>query len=315
MAPGVPGIHHITAIASDPQANLDFYAGVLGLRFLKKTVNFDMPDVYHLYYGDDIGRPGTILTFFPSNRYRRGRAGAGQTTAIAMAIPAASVGFWSDWLQSNGVAVEGPHTRFDEGILTLSDPDGIRIELVATGKVSGDYAWERGPVPLAHAIRGTYGVTLTLDDIEPSAALLTDVFGFSYAGESGGYVRYTAQSGKPGTVVDLLRADGNRDAQGVMGAGAIHHVAWRASDDAGQLAWKEHLASLGVTTTPVRDRQYFRSIYFSEPGGVLFEIATDGPGFSIDEPVEDLGTSLKLPPWYEDRRAELEKTLPSLSVR
>lgn len=311
MAQKVHGIHHVTAISGDPQASVDFYVGVLGLRLVKKTVNFDDPFTYHLYYGDEVGEPGTILTFFPwGNRGLRGRQGPGQVTVTGFSIPENSVGFWIDRLKEKDVPFKGPLTRFEQEIITLHDVDGLELELVAT---SDDRpGWRQGPVPAEHAIRGFYGVALSVEGYERTAGLLTTTLGFRQVQESGNRFRYEADAGGPGTVVDLLCLP---DApHGTIGVGTVHHVAWRAHDEEEQVALRKELVRLGYNVTPVINRHYFRSIYFREPGNVLFEIATDPPGFAIDEGAAGLGSKLTLPPWLESERAAIEKHLPPIEV-
>ncbi|HEX7183238.1 MAG TPA: ring-cleaving dioxygenase, partial [Thermoanaerobaculia bacterium] len=286
----IEGIHHVTAIARDPQANVDFYAGVLGLRLVKKTINFDDPGTYHFYYGDEQGRPGTIITFFPWPMARRGSHGAGQATVTSFSVPEGSLGWWSERLERLGVAAEAPRERFDEEVLTLLDPDGLKLELIARAD-DPRAPWERGPVPADKAVRGFDGVTLTEWNPEVTVGLLTGFMGFRQVGESGGRFRFEVGAGGPGTRVDVLaRPDAPR---GHVSAGTVHHVAWRVADDEQQRAWHEELNELGLHVSPILDRQYFHSIYFREPGGVLFEIATDPPGFTFDETVEDLGSGLR----------------------
>jgi glyoxalase family protein len=308
----IAGLHHVTAIARDPQANADFYAGVLGLRLVKKTVNFDDPGTYHLYYGDELGHPGTILTFFPWPQARLGSRGAGQATVTAFSVPTGSLGFWTERLKSLGVDFDGPEERFDEEVLTVRDPDGLLLELVAR---AGDERapWAGGPVPEAFAVRGFYNVTLAEWNPAVTADLLTRTMGFRQVGEAGDRIRFATGTGGAGTLVDLLATPSA--SRGVISAGTVHHVAFRAASDTEQLAWQGKLAERGLHVTPVQDRQYFHSIYFREPGGVLFEIATDPPGFTLDEPVASLGSDLKLPPWLESSRARIEEALPPFAVR
>ena len=310
----IEGIHHVTALARDPQVNVDFYTGVLGLRLVKKTVNFDDPGTYHLYYGDEQGRPGTIITFFPWPMAKRGTHGAGQATATAFSVPEGSLGWWADRLEKLGIAAEAPKPRqgFDEEVLTLLDPDGLKLELVA--RAGDDRApWTGGPVPAEHAIRGFEGVTLTEWNPEVTAAVVRDVMGFRPAGEGKDRVRFEAGTGGPGTRVDILaRPDAPR---GHVSAGTVHHVAFRVADDPAQAAWHEELTEEGFHVSPILDRQYFHSIYFRERGGVLFELATDPPGFTKDEPVEALGSGLRLPPWLEPDRSRIEEILPKVAVR
>jgi catechol 2,3-dioxygenase-like lactoylglutathione lyase family enzyme len=306
--PDALGIHHVTAIAGDPQRNADFYAAVLGLRLVKRTVNFDDPGTYHLYFGDELGRPGSILTFFPWPDGVRGRQGTGQTAAVALAVPPDSIGYWVGRLVAHGVAYTGPDRRFGQPAIAFDDPDGLPLELVGDPRATTVAAWAEGPVPAEHAVRYIHGVTIWVDGDPGSAALLEAALGYRRTEEEDARVRYEA--GKGSGAVDLRRATGFWRATG--GVGTVHHVAFRAEDGAAQLALRERIAGLGAAVTPVVDRQYFESIYFREPGGVLFEVATDAPGFATDEPADRLGTSLKLPPWLEPSREEIERILPPL---
>ena len=306
------GIHHVTAIAREPQRNLDFYAGTLGMQLVKLTINYDDPGTYHLYYGDDLGRPGSILTFFPWTGGRPGRQGTGQTNGVGLAVPPASLGFWIERLLSRGVKYEGPIRRFDEQVLAFADPDGLLLELIATPRGTLVEGWRDGPVPAEHAVRGVHAVTVWEDGDAGSADFLTRTMGFRAKGEEENRLRFESGQDGVGTLVDLRRTPGFWS--GTDGVGTVHHVAFRAAHDAEQKARQEELRRLGVDVTDVRDRNYFRSIYFREPGGVLFEIATDGPGFSVDEPPAELGTTLKLPPQYETMRARLERSLPPLRL-
>ena len=308
----IPGIHHITAIASDPQRNLDFYTQALGLRLVKLTVNFDDPGTYHFYFGDASGRPGTILTFFPWARAPRGRQGTGQVTTISFSIPQGALAYWQERLASEGISTAQPQQRFDEQVLAFSDPDGLQLELVAHPGAEARPGWAGGPVPAEHAIRGFSGAALTVDDYELTADLLTTVMGFRLVGQEGQRCRYTVGEGADLARVDLVNAP--ELPQGQIAAGTVHHIAWRTPDDEQQLAWRAELQQVGMQVTPVRDRQYFHSIYFYEPNGILFEIATDPPGFATDETPETLGTHLKLPPWLEPQRAALEHKLPKLRL-
>lgn len=306
------GIHHVTAIASDPQRNVDFYVGLLGLRMVKRTVNFDDPGTYHFYYGDDRGRPGTILTFFPWPDAPRGRRGTGQATTISLSVSADSLGYWTERFRAHQVDFEEPGARFDEAFLTFYDPDGLQLELVAHAGAEERPGWAEGPIPPEHAVRGLHGVTLAEAGFERTASLLTRTMGFRPVRDDGRRFRYEAGAGGAGARVDILcLPDGP---QGVILAGTFHHVAWRTPDDAQQNAWRAEMAGQGYNVTPVMDRQYFHSIYFREPGGVLFEIATDLPGFATDETPEALGTHLKLPPWLEPQRARIEHALPPLRL-
>jgi glyoxalase family protein len=308
------GIHHVTAIATDPQRNVDFYLNALGLRLIKQTVNFDAPDVYHLYYGDQGGTPGTILTFFPWPDAEAGRRGAGQATSTSFSVPEASIGWWQDRLSGLGVEASRVEDRPGEAALSLHDPDGLVVELVAHPGADPRPPWEEGPVPPEHAIRGLHSVTMTESGFEDTASLLTETLGFDLAEEDDGASRYrfAVAGGGPGALVDVVcspEAD-----PGLVSAGTVHHVAWRTPDDDQQREWRADLVGKGLNVTPVLDRNYFRSIYFREPGGVLFEIATDPPGFTIDEPLLELGRRLRLPPWLEPRREAIEANLPPLRV-
>src|ERR687897_1573017 len=305
------GIHHVTAISGEPQRNVDFYVGLLGLRLVKKTVNFDDPGTYHLYYGDGAGSPGSIMTFFPWAGAPQGRIGAGQLTVTSFSFPAASLGYWTERLVEGGVRFEKPEDRFGETVLRFPDPDGLRLELVAAGEDRRE-GWAEGPAPAEHAVRGFHHVTLAVADPSRTAELMTGTLGFRNTSEAEGRTRYEAGEGGPGTTVDV--ADGTGFPRGTMGVGTVHHVAFRVPDEETQLELREEVGALGYNVTPVLDRNYFRSIYFREPGGVLFEIATDPPGFAVDEEPEHLGTHLKLPPWLEIRRERLEEVLPPLQV-
>jgi glyoxalase family protein len=302
------GIHHITAVSGEIDRTLDFYGRVLGLRLVKRTVNYDDPATYHLYFGDEIGHPGTVLTFFPWPGGSRGRHGLGQAAVTSFLVPEASLGFWIERLVSAGVAHEGPTRRFDEQVLSFADPDGMLLELVARADAPVE-AWQSGPVPSEHAIRGFHGVTLWVNGDPGTRALLTDALGFRVGQEGDGRTRL-AGSSPVGHVVDLRQVGGFW--RGAGGVGTVHHVAFRAADEAAQENLRRGLNDLGVLATPVQDRQYFRSIYFREPGGVLFEVATDGPGFTTDESVAELGTGLRLPRWLEPDRAAIERALPPL---
>jgi glyoxalase family protein len=310
MTRQILGIHHVTAIAGDPQANLDFYAGLLGLRLVKLTVNFDDPGTYHLYYGDGVGHPGTILTFFPWPHAPRGRRGTGQVTETAFAIPVNAVDFWKTRLTASGVTFK-TFDRFGEPVISFSDPDGLGIELIGT-KTRDDRAYRAGGVPLEFAIRGFHSATLTQADHRATAALLTETMGFKLVAEDQDRFRYAVDSGEAASLVDVVRAPNERSGRVLVGT--VHHIAWRTPDDEQQLRWLTELSRLDYGVSPVMDRKYFHSIYYREPGNILFEIATDPPGFGVDEPMEDLGTKLVLPPWLERDRAKLEATLPPLRL-
>ena len=312
----LPGLHHVTAITSDAQANLDFYTGVLGLRFVKLTVNFDDPGAYHLYYGDGLGSPGTILTFFAWPSSGRGSIGVGEATATAFAVPAAALDDWHTRLTAHDVAVNDMGERFGEPVLRFADPDGISLELIGTTDDSRS-GWSGGGVPEAQAIRGFHGVAISLRETDATDALLRVPLGFAPIGEmteptGERRTRYLASEGAPANVLDVLHTPALP--YGQMGAGTVHHIAWRTSDDATQGEWLRTLTAARLRVTPVQDRQYFRSIYFREPGGVLFEIATDTPGFATDETPETLGSALKLPPQYEPYRERIAAALPPLRL-
>jgi glyoxalase family protein len=307
------GIHHVTAIAGSARRNLDFYTRTLGLRFVKKTVNFDDPSTYHFYYGDEIGQPGTILTFFPWEHVAPGELGVGETQETIVRVPEGSMGYWAHRFLEKGVTHEAIAKRFGETVLLFKDPDGMRLALVAVLGIESEPAWSGGDVPAEHAIRGFHSVSLLLHEAEPTGAILTDVFGFSEIGREGSRVRFKADATEIGGIVDI-RVAGDF-LRGRQGGGSVHHIAFRAADDETEFAMMRKLAeNHGIRTTDQKDRNYFRSLYFREPGGVLFEIATDIPGFAIDEPVSSLGKSLKLPPQYEPRRKDIEAVLPALAA-
>jgi glyoxalase family protein len=282
---------------------------VLGLRLVKKTVNFDDPGTYHLYYGDEVGHPGTILTFFPWEHAAAGRGGVGLTQQTAFRVPASAIGYWTHRLVEKGVAHDAPEKRFGEPVLSFIDPDGMSLALVGAAGAEAEPAWHAGDIPAEHAIRGFHGVTLMIEDAGRTAQVLRDVLGFKDAGSDGPYARYHA-SETVGGVVDLREAKGFL--AGRLGRGSVHHIAFRAVDDATQAAMAKRVVALGLRPTDQLDRKYFRSVYFREPGGILFEIATDAPGFAVDEPVATLGRDLKLPPFLESRRKEIEAVLPNL---
>ena len=312
MSRQILGIHHVTAIAGDPQTNVDFYAGLLGLRLVKLTVNFDDPGTYHLYYGDGIGRPGTILTFFPWPSAPKGRHGTGQVTETAFAIADNAVDFWTARLSEQRVAFQGPFDRFGEPVISFSDPDGLKVELIATKTAPPDRAYKAGPVPLEFAIRGFHSATLSQADIRGTAALLTDTMGFHLVAQDGDRFRYAVNDGHPAGLVDVFRRPEGKPGRVLVGT--VHHIAWRTPDDEQQRSWRAELARLNYGVSPVMDRKYFHSIYYREPGGILFEIATDPPGFSVDESLDELGSKLVLPPWLEPERKNLEAVLPPLRL-
>lgn len=310
------GIHHITAIAGDPQQNIDFYTGVLGLRLVKITVNFDDPESYHFYYGDGLGRPGTILTFFSWPGAGRGRKGIGQVTAASFAVPRGSLAYWTQRLASHGIVSERQPERFGEPVLFFSDPDGLYLELIETPTVDASHVWQGGGVPAEFAIHGLHGARLSEREYEPTAALLTEIMGLRLIGHEHNRFRYEpahSHLAGAGRTIDVERA--NVAPEGRVAVGTIHHIAFRTPDDAQQQEWLAEIGGLGYNISPVMDRIYFHSIYYREPGGILFEIATDSPGFATDEPVERLGEALQLPPWLETQRPRIEVALPPIQRR
>jgi glyoxalase family protein len=310
------GIHHITAIAGDPQKNLDFYSRVLGLRLVKKTVNFDDPETYHFYFGDKTGTPGTILTFFPwSSSGLKGRSGSGQVTGISFSIPAGTLSFWKSRLQQFHVDLTAEKRNGDTSGIAFRDPDGLALELVENSEHQSTEAWA-GQVSERDAIRGFYSATLTVQNADITAEFLSKVLGLESSGERDGRLLFSALTDngavgkRVGTRVEIVNDPAGHP--GRMGVGAVHHIAWRARDDEEQHAFRNAVVSAGSPATPVIDRIYFHSVYFHEPNGILFEVATDPPGFTRDETVDSLGTHLMLPPWLEKHRYGLEKVLPPL---
>lgn len=309
MSRKTKGIHHITAIVGDPQGNVDFYAGVLGLRLVKKTVNFDDPGTYHLYFGDKTGSPGTIMTFFPWKGARQGRVGSGQVGTTQFVVPPGSFGFWERRLRSFDVAFSC-ESRFGEDYLTFDDPHGLHLELVERGG-GPDNGWSFSGIPEEHAIRGFGGAVLFSAAPEKTMQLLQHGLGIERIGEEENKVRFRSAA-DIGNTLDV-RLDTNL--HGMMGVGTVHHIAWRTENDDSQQLWRKYLLEQGYQPTPIIDRQYFQSVYFREQGGILFEMATDSPGFLTDEPQERLGQSLKLPLQYESHRKEIEEHLTPFEVR
>jgi len=296
------GIHHITAIAGDPQRNLDFYTEALGLRLVKRTVNFDDPGSYHFYFGDNIGTPGTIMTFFPWPGARRGARGSGQVTVVSFAVPRNSMAFWKERLRATHVTAEEIKGRFGCNALRFLDADGLQLEIVASA--NEESSSER-------AIRGFAAPTLEVRSPEKTEKLLTEILGFEFVAEENNRRRFRGGGSNASAEIDLVSSEAGF---GQIAAGTVHHIAFRAADDDEQLKMREQLVARGLNVTPVIDRQYFQSIYFREPNGILFEIATDGPGFLIDEPADALGETLKLPPTYEPKRNEIERALPTIHL-
>ena len=303
------GIHHVTAIARDPQQNVDFYTKVFGLRLVKQTVNFDAPHIWHLYYGDEHGSPASILTFFPWPGVSRGREGSGLTTATSFSVPEASLGFWTKHLA--GLKIDWSWGKDSSGhdLIEVRDYDGMRLQLVGT---IGDArsGWDGvAEIPAEHAVRGLHSVELSEAQIDPTAGMLQNLLGMNLASESSGKANFQMATGESGAKVEVLGGVADR---GLQAGGTVHHVAFRAPDLPTMELWQQELLGRGVGVTEIMDRQYFKSIYFREPGGVLFEIATDDPGFDIDEPLLELGKKLKLPPWLEPSREQIQQSLPEI---
>jgi glyoxalase family protein len=304
------GIHHITAIAGDPKRNHAFYTQALGLRMVKKTVNFDDPGTYHLYYGDEVGSPGSILTFFPWANVPNGRRGGGEASETAFAVPSGSMAYWNARLASLNIPHKLDKTPFGEEVIAFTDPDGMSHHLVATDSVDALPGHVSGDIPAEHAIRGFFGITLWSLHPDITAAVLS-VMGYAEDKTVEGASRWIAPSNGLAARVDIR--DSSQMPRGQSGAGSIHHVAFRAADDAAQESMVAALRSRGLQVTEQLDRNYFRSVYFREPGGTLFEIATDDPGFAVDESTATLGKELKLPAWLESSRARVESALPNLN--
>lgn len=306
----VHGIHHVTGICGDAQANVDFYAGILGMRLVKKTVNFDDPTAYHLYYGDALGHPGTILTFFPYPSGRQGQVGTGQATSVALAVPKDSLDFWGARLVAKGVKAEAS-VRFGEHRLGFHDHDGLNVEIV--GAANGQTKpWATSEIPVEHAIMGIHSCTITVEGFEETAKILHDRISFRAGAHEGNLHRYTRPNLAIGAVMEVLCAP--YAPRGHSGVGSLHHIAFRVDNDHKHRMTRMQLMDQRFNVSPQMDRNYFHSIYFREPGGVLFEVATDLPGFATDETVEELGTKLCLPAWMEPRRAAIEAALEPLVV-
>lgn len=309
MQNNILGLHHITAISDNAKRNLDFYTNVLGLRLVKKTVNFDDPGTYHFYFGDEQGTPGTIITFFPWEGIGPGKNGAGMATHIGYAIPDVSFGFWKERLAQHHIITEETEI-FGEKLLSFNDPDGLQLQLVAPAHSDGRKPWSGQGIPQDVAIRGFHNVTLTLRNGKPTAGILTDIFGYSLREQAGNRYRFVTDAIDTANIVDIIEdptAPAGRNA-----AGTNHHIAFRVENDDILMEFREKVLKAGLDITPKINRDYFFSLYFREPGGVLFELATDNPGFTTDEPLENLGASLKLPKRYESMRSKIESVLPEL---
>lgn len=310
MGNRILGLHHITAIAGDAKRNLKFYTKILGQRFVKKTVNFDDPQTYHFYFGNETGTPGTILTFFPWPRVRKGYNGSGMATGIGYSVPESSLDFWADRFKQFSVKYDEPAERFGEKYLHFEDPDGLKIDLIVPGKEDQRKVWRTDEINETVATKGFHSVTLTVKNVHPTASILTDVFGYKSLKQEGNRYRFVTDAIDNASIVDIIEAPNL--AAGLNAGGTNHHVAFRVKDENSQLEFREKILSKGLNITPKIDRDYFFSMYFREPGGVLFELATDNPGFERDEPLNELGTHLKLPKQYEGARSEIEKVLPLL---
>jgi glyoxalase family protein len=312
MSREINGLHHITAISGAPQRNLDFYAKVLGLRFVKRTVNFDDPSVYHLYYGDEMGAPGTAMTFFPWEHLAPARRGTDEVALTAFSVPDGSLDFWRERLSRLGVPHHEPEPRFGEPALALADPDGLPLPLVIATEPDVRLPWTTPEIGAGQAVRGFHGVSLTLEDRAATADLLIEIMGYERVTSAGRVHRYAAPHAPTARFLDIVEdPDG---APAASGRGAVHHIAFAVAADDAQDHFRQKLISAGHRVTPRIDRTYFHSIYFQTPGGVLFEIATEGPGFTVDEPRETLGRALKLPAQHEPLRARLEQRLPPLRL-
>ncbi len=312
MSASVHGIHHVTAIAGDPQENLDFYVGVMGLRLVKKSVNQDVTHTYHLFYADEQGTPGTDLTFFPWPDMAPARLGVGFTVEVSFTAPPGSLGFWQERLARAGVQTGAIEVRFGEKALPFLDPHGLPLSIVETAGERPFVPWADSPVPLERQVRGMHSVRLWERDLNSTEALLTRLMGFKLIREDGGWRRFGADDAGPGCLVDLKAMPSER--RGQWGTGGVHHVAWRVKDDDEEMTLRAAIETVGLAPTPQIDRFWFRSVYFREPGGVLFELATDGPGFARDEDQAHLGEQLILPPWLEGQRRQIEAVLPKLTA-
>ena len=306
----ITALHHVTCIAGDPQENYDFYTGVLGMRMVKRSVNRDVPGTYHLFYADAAGHAGTDLTFFPWPEMAPATPGVGLASEVGLAVPAGSLAYWHERLGTAGVTVDEPITRFGENVMAFVDPHGLRVALVETSDAREFTPWGDSPVPADRQVLGLHSMRLVERDVESTTRFLTTILGFSELGSEDGWQRFVLPGARSGRIIDIRGEPAM--ARGKWGTGGVHHLAWRVPDDATELAVRERVEAAHRRPTPVIDRFWFKSVYFLEPGGVLFELATDGPGFAIDEPAETLGEHLVLPPWLEPRRREIEAALPPL---
>ncbi len=312
MDNSILGIHHITAIAGDPQRNYNFYTKVLGLRMVKRTVNFDDPKTYHFYFGDGNGTPGGILTFFPWPRVRQGVNGAGMATEIGYSVPAGSLDFWKARFEKFNVSHGEVSEKFEEQFLPFQDPDGLNLEMIVSKTNDNRKPWVTAEVKEEVATKGFHNITLTLNDIEATAAILTDIFGYKFLGQEDNLHRFKTDAIETAAIVDLHEKP--QVAAGLNAGGTNHHVAFRVKDEKTLMAYRVKVIRHGLDITEKIDRDYFFSLYFREPGGVLFEIATDNPGFATDETVEELGSSLQLPDRYKSSREQIEKVLPEINT-
>lgn len=313
MKASVHGIHHVTCICGDAQENLDFYVGVMGMRMVKKSVNQDDPGTYHLFYADAAGNPGTDLTFFPWPRLQPVKLGIGLTVEVPFAVPPGVLGYWRDRLEANNVSLGETETRFGEKTLPFKDPHGLQLALVETDDERDFVPWEASPVPAECQVRGMHSVRLWERDLKPTAALLTGPMGFNELGEQDSWIRFAAEGRGSGALIELKELPSER--RGQWGTGGVHHVAWRVKDSEEQMNLRGAIVEqAGLNPTQQIDRFWFKSVYFKEPGGVLFELATDGPGFDRDEDPQHLGEKLILPPWLESHRDEIEAALPQLEM-
>ena len=308
----VLGLNHVTAISGDPHSTINFYTGVLGLRLVKLTVNFDDPGTYHLYFGDERGHPGTILTFFPWPGQPSGHRGNRQVTSTSFSVPRDALQFWQERLASNGIRASEFGKRFGDSVLSFADIDGLGLELIASRDNDARTGWSEGPIPREFAIRGFHSVTLNEKNLERTESVLVDNLGFRLQDHEDNRYRYTTKDGTAGSLVDVVSQPNSE--RGIVAVGTVHHIAFRASDDDHQKILRKEILQTNPSVTLVIDRLYFHSIYFREPGGVLLEVATDPPGFTIDEPIDRLGSRLALPSWLESSREKIAKSLPPVRL-